>query len=101
MRPRAPRRALLRSGAVPDLPAVAPLIRRRGLRLLSALRRRQALLQRLHEVDDLAPGLFGGRLGDDLLALGLALEQRQHLLAIVVLVFADVELRRQGLDQLL
>ena len=101
MRPRAPRRALLRSGAVPDLPAVAPLIRCRGLRLLSALRRRQALLQRLHEVDDLAPGLLGGRLGDDLLALGLALEQRQHLLAIVVLVFADVELRRQGLDQLL
>src|ERR1700730_16613197 len=99
MRPPGLRGALLRSGPVPDLPTVARLIRCCGPRPLPALRRRQALLQRLHQGDDLAPRLLDGRLRDDFLALRLALEQREPLLAVIVLVLADVELRPPGLDQ--
>src|SRR5436190_16951642 len=68
---------------------------------VAALRRGEALLQGLHEVDDLPARLLRRLLGDDLLALRLALEQRQHLLAVVVLVLLDVEVRRQRSDQLL
>src|SRR6185437_1064169 len=51
------------------------------------------------------PGSGGGfldlRLHGDLLAVGLGLDQRQHLLAVLVVELGRLELGRQRVDQLL
>src|SRR5205085_12303412 len=84
--------AALRFRLTPDLTALAQF---------AALCRGEALLQGVHEIDDLAARLFRGLLRDDLFALRLALEQREHLLAVVVLVLADVEIGAERSDELL
>src|SRR5262249_4450297 len=71
----------LRGAAAPAVRrADRPLVLRRGLlRLLP-----EAARQCVGEVDDLR--LLGGRRRDDLLALGLLLDELEHALAVLVLV---------------
>ena len=65
-----------------------------------ALDRREARLERGHEVGHLL-GLRRLGLHGDLLAGGLALDQLEHLLAVLVLVLLGLEVRRERVDQLL
>ena len=67
------------------------LRRDRGARLLGA-GAGEARLERGHEVEHLGRLLGRGR-GDDLLARGLPLDEREHLLAVLVVVLLGVERR--------
>src|SRR5437016_2607131 len=93
-----PRRGSPGRGAVLGLGLAADLT---ALPQPAALRRGEALLQRVHEIDHLAARPLGGLLGDDLLALGLSLQKREDLLAIVVPVLSGVEVCGERIDQLL
>ena len=59
----------------------------------------QAGLERGHEVEHLGRLLGRGR-RDDLLARGLALDQREHLFAVLVVVLLGIELARERVDEL-
>src|SRR5207253_2696611 len=92
------RRAPAARGGAFAVGAMAPLA---GLWRLSLAGRGEALRQRVHQVDHLAPRLLLGGLGDDLLPFRLALEKREDLLAEGVLVLLGIEVRRQRLHELL
>src|SRR5207253_1734108 len=61
----------------------------------------EACLQRAHQVWRRRADLFGRRLHRDLLAVSLALDQLEHLLAIGVAIFVRLEISGQRSDQLL
>src|ERR687884_3670 len=61
--------------------------------------RGEALRKCIHQVDDLAARLLLRGLGDDLLALRLPVEQREHLFTERVLVFRRFEIRRERLHE--
>ncbi len=63
--------------------------------------RLEARLQRAHQVGRRRLLLLGFRLHRDLLALGLALDQREHLVAVGVVVLLRLEVAGQRSDQLL
>src|SRR5581483_8791583 len=77
------------SGLAAALPRLLGLLRR-GRELFAFFTRaragaRKAGFERGHEIDDLA-ALFDLRLGDDLLAFGLPLDDPEQLLALLVVV---------------
>ena len=76
---------------------LAVRLRLAGLRVLD---RREARLEGGHQVGDLLR-LLVRRLDRDLLAVGLGLDQLEHLLAVLVVVLRGLEVRRQRVDQLL
>src|SRR4051794_19117042 len=79
------------------------LVGRVGVRGVGAARahRVEAGLQRAHEVGHRRAGLLDLRLHGDLLAGGLALDEREHLLAVGVVVLVRLPLAGQRLDELL
>ena len=75
--------------------------RRRAAVAVARLDGVEAGLQRGHEVGHRRLVLVGGRLDGDLLALRLALDEREDLLAVGVLVLLELERARQRVDELL
>ena len=92
------RRRASPSASARSAASVSSVVRRTARRLLRA-GAGQAGFERGHEVEHLGRLLRRGR-GDDLLAGGLAVDQRQHLVAVLVVVLLGVEVPRQRLHEL-
>src|SRR5690349_19793091 len=74
---------------------------RRGPTAATAAGFSEARLKGRHQIGALARRLlFGFRSRHDVLAVCFSLDQFEHLLAILIVIFFRLELRRQRIDQL-